>query len=216
MAPASISWLTSECSDSVSPKTAFQWFLFFSGLLLWDVCIVEEVRLAGVLIQETTDSEQFWVSCRTGYELRFCHLPSVWVEVRSLKFSEPPFCHLAKVGNVFISKSCAENATRWYWEVLSPGPGRSKLPGQDYQDLLLLVFHTSRTTQTQITLHLKWCLLPSRCWMCHCGPLFCDLKWFSMEPLVVLLFTGVGFVLSNLGHLALADGGWPWEVIPFA
>ena len=42
-----------------------------------DVCIAEEVHLPGVLIQETTDSEQFWVSGRTEYESWFCHLPSV-------------------------------------------------------------------------------------------------------------------------------------------
>ena len=72
MAPASISWLTSECSDSISPKTkpVVSVFSGSSG----DMCIAEEVRLPGVLIQETTDSEQFWVSSRTGYESWFCHL----------------------------------------------------------------------------------------------------------------------------------------------
>ena len=75
MAPVSISWLTSECSDSVSPRTKPVVFVFSGSS--GDVCIAEEVHLPGVLIQETTDSEQFWVSGRTEYESWFCHLPSV-------------------------------------------------------------------------------------------------------------------------------------------
>ena len=68
----------------------------------------------------------------------------------------------AKVGNVFTSKICVENAPRWYWEVLSPGPGRSKLPvSRIYYDFIIISLHSFlQITQTQITLPLKWCLLP--------------------------------------------------------
>lgn len=136
-APASISWLTSECSDSVSPKTK-PVVSFFQAPQ--DVCIVEEV------LAWSPDSGDYWFRAVLGFQqdrvwilvLPFTICVS-WGEVIEV-LRASPFV-ICKVGNVFISKSCVENATRWYWEVLSPGPGRSKLPVRwSTMILLLLVF----------------------------------------------------------------------------
>ena len=98
----------------------------------------------GSALSQSPDSGDHWFRAVLGFQqdrIWILVLPFTicvsWGEV--VEVLRASLLSSAKVGNVFTSKSCVENATRWCWEVLSPGPGRSKLPvSKIYYDFIII------------------------------------------------------------------------------